>query len=53
LGSWFPIHPQQRREWMGHRALKGRPQGLKPGFFLTAFGTTEVVPCYKAFANHY
>jgi hypothetical protein len=27
-------------------------QGLKPDFFWGAFcGTTEVMPCYKAFAN--
>jgi hypothetical protein len=24
------------------------PQGLKPVVFMTHFGTTEVVPCYKA-----
>jgi hypothetical protein len=30
------------------RKLKSIPQGLRPSFLQGLFGTTEVVPCYKA-----
>jgi hypothetical protein len=35
--------------WSNNRQLGSYvPQGLKPARFLGPFGTTEVVPCYKA-----
>jgi hypothetical protein len=33
---------------MAQRALVFILQGLKPAVFAAFFGTTEVVPCYKA-----
>jgi hypothetical protein len=36
------------RHGKGAQRLLEMWQGLKPGLFLRVFGTTEVMPCYKA-----